>query len=177
MIRNLDDSKQVEDYQKQGVTVIKGSGRLAGSGQVEAKVRSLQAEHIIIASVLNDDFRLRPDVRSDPVGPLKRRRGRALESAAGYVLSAVEASVLSSKTCAREGSVTSLARRNPAVSKTAVNCSFVRSRPDPVKTSISRSEARSAQLSCSEPGLRTFSITRTFAPAGIALFTLPKIRA
>lgn len=50
MIRNLDDSGQVNGYEKQGATVIKGEGRISGPGKVEVKGETLQAEHIIIAT-------------------------------------------------------------------------------------------------------------------------------
>jgi hypothetical protein len=35
MIRHLDDTKQVAEYEQQGATVIKGTARLAGPGRVE----------------------------------------------------------------------------------------------------------------------------------------------
>jgi dihydrolipoamide dehydrogenase len=50
MIRNLDDSGQVEGYQKQGATVVKGEGRISGPGKVEANGETLEAEHIIVAT-------------------------------------------------------------------------------------------------------------------------------
>ena len=50
MIRNLDDSSQVEGYEEKGATVIKGEGKIAGLGKVEANGQTLEAEHIIVAS-------------------------------------------------------------------------------------------------------------------------------
>ncbi len=50
MIRNLDDSSQVESYEEQGVTVMKGQGRITGLGKVEANGETLEAEHIIVAT-------------------------------------------------------------------------------------------------------------------------------
>ena len=50
MIRNLDDSGQVEGYEGKGATVVKAAGRLAGPGRVEADGRTLEAEHVIVAT-------------------------------------------------------------------------------------------------------------------------------
>ncbi|MEK6328743.1 MAG: NAD(P)/FAD-dependent oxidoreductase [Actinomycetota bacterium] len=50
MIRHLDDSKQVEGYQGQGVTVVKGEGRIAGPGRVEVNGRVLQTQRIVVAT-------------------------------------------------------------------------------------------------------------------------------
>lgn len=50
MIRDLDDSGQVEGYEKKGATVIKGEGRISGPGKVEANGETLEAEHIIVAT-------------------------------------------------------------------------------------------------------------------------------
>lgn len=55
MIRHLDDSGQITGYEKQGATVVKGAGRLAGRNaegllRVETDARTLQAEHVIIAT-------------------------------------------------------------------------------------------------------------------------------
>ncbi|MDP9480533.1 MAG: NAD(P)/FAD-dependent oxidoreductase, partial [Actinomycetota bacterium] len=50
MIRNLDDSGQVEGYEKKGATVIKGEGRISGPGNVEVNGETLQAKHIIVAT-------------------------------------------------------------------------------------------------------------------------------
>jgi pyruvate/2-oxoglutarate dehydrogenase complex dihydrolipoamide dehydrogenase (E3) component len=41
MIRNLDDSGQVEGYERQGAKVFKGAGRLAGPGVVDVDGRQL----------------------------------------------------------------------------------------------------------------------------------------
>jgi len=50
MIRQLDDSEQVEGYERQGVTVIKGAARIAGPGRVEVGDRVLKTERIVIAT-------------------------------------------------------------------------------------------------------------------------------
>jgi dihydrolipoamide dehydrogenase len=51
MIRNLDDSAQIEDYERDGVHVLKGQARLRGPGQVEVGERTLLvAERVIIAT-------------------------------------------------------------------------------------------------------------------------------
>lgn len=50
MIRNLDDSAQVEGYERRGATVIKGEGRISGPGRVEVGGEILQAEHIVVAT-------------------------------------------------------------------------------------------------------------------------------
>jgi len=50
MIRNLDDSNQVEGYQKSGATVIKGAARITGPGTVDVAGQTLCAEHLVIAT-------------------------------------------------------------------------------------------------------------------------------
>jgi pyruvate/2-oxoglutarate dehydrogenase complex dihydrolipoamide dehydrogenase (E3) component len=50
MIRNLDDSGQVEGYERQGVTVVKGEARIAGPGRVEVDGRTLETDRIIVAT-------------------------------------------------------------------------------------------------------------------------------
>ena len=50
MIRNLDDSAEIESYEEMGATVIKGEGRLAGPGRVEANGEGLEAEHVVVAT-------------------------------------------------------------------------------------------------------------------------------
>ena len=52
MIRNLDDSGQVDGYERQGVTVVKGRGRIAGPGLVEVVGGGgrLQTDRIIVAT-------------------------------------------------------------------------------------------------------------------------------
>jgi pyruvate/2-oxoglutarate dehydrogenase complex dihydrolipoamide dehydrogenase (E3) component len=50
MVRNLDDSKQVDDYRDQGVDVYKAAGKIAGPGRVEVAERTLETERIIIAT-------------------------------------------------------------------------------------------------------------------------------
>ncbi len=50
MIRNLDDSGEVESYEEQGARVIKGEGRLSGAGRVEVSSEVLEAEHVVVAT-------------------------------------------------------------------------------------------------------------------------------
>ncbi len=50
MIRHLDDSRQVEGYEKKGAVVIKGEGRLKGAGRVEVNGEEYEAEHVILAT-------------------------------------------------------------------------------------------------------------------------------
>jgi dihydrolipoamide dehydrogenase len=50
MIRNLDDSKQVEDYRGEGIDVYKGEGRITGPGSVQVGEETLSSERIIIAT-------------------------------------------------------------------------------------------------------------------------------
>lgn len=50
MIRHLDDSNQVEGYEKAGATVVKGVARITGKGQVEVDGRALTADHLIIGT-------------------------------------------------------------------------------------------------------------------------------
>jgi pyruvate/2-oxoglutarate dehydrogenase complex dihydrolipoamide dehydrogenase (E3) component len=51
MIRNLDDAKQVEDYEREGIRVYKGQAKLRGPGQVEIDEETLLvAGRVIIAT-------------------------------------------------------------------------------------------------------------------------------
>ncbi len=50
MIRNLDDSSQVEEYEQQGMTVVRGAASLSGPGQVEVDGRRLETQRIVIAT-------------------------------------------------------------------------------------------------------------------------------
>jgi pyruvate/2-oxoglutarate dehydrogenase complex dihydrolipoamide dehydrogenase (E3) component len=50
MVRNLDDSGQVDGYADQGATVVKAEARITGPGRLEAGGREITAEHIIIAT-------------------------------------------------------------------------------------------------------------------------------
>src|SRR5215213_9463400 len=50
MIRNLDDSRQVEGFEGKGAKVIKGEGRITGPGQIEANGQTLETDNIIIAT-------------------------------------------------------------------------------------------------------------------------------
>lgn len=50
MVRHLDDTRQVNEYEQQGATVVKGHGRIVASGTVEVDGRVLKADHIIVAT-------------------------------------------------------------------------------------------------------------------------------
>jgi pyruvate/2-oxoglutarate dehydrogenase complex dihydrolipoamide dehydrogenase (E3) component len=50
MVRKLDDREAVEAYERSGVTVVKGEGRVVGPGTVEAGERTLESERIVIAT-------------------------------------------------------------------------------------------------------------------------------
>jgi pyruvate/2-oxoglutarate dehydrogenase complex dihydrolipoamide dehydrogenase (E3) component len=50
MIRNLDDTKQIEDYRDEGVDVYKGAGTISGPGQVQVGDRLLSTERIVVAT-------------------------------------------------------------------------------------------------------------------------------
>jgi pyruvate/2-oxoglutarate dehydrogenase complex dihydrolipoamide dehydrogenase (E3) component len=51
MIRNLDDSKQLEEYEREGIRVYKGQARLRGPGQVEIDEDTLLvAARVVIAT-------------------------------------------------------------------------------------------------------------------------------
>jgi len=50
MVRDYDDSKQIEGYEEQGATVFKGAGRLAGRGVVEVGDERIEAADILLAT-------------------------------------------------------------------------------------------------------------------------------
>jgi dihydrolipoamide dehydrogenase len=50
MIRNLDDTKQVEGYRAEGVDVYKGEAEIDGPGRVRVGVRTLSTDRIIVAT-------------------------------------------------------------------------------------------------------------------------------
>jgi dihydrolipoamide dehydrogenase len=50
MIRHLDDTAQVDSYQKRGATVVRGGARLVGAGRVEVGGEVLEADHVIVAT-------------------------------------------------------------------------------------------------------------------------------
>jgi pyruvate/2-oxoglutarate dehydrogenase complex dihydrolipoamide dehydrogenase (E3) component len=50
MIRNLDDSKQFEDYRDEGVDVYRGDGTIIGPGRVQVGDRPLSTERIIVST-------------------------------------------------------------------------------------------------------------------------------
>jgi dihydrolipoamide dehydrogenase len=58
MIRHLDDSEQVDGYERDGVRVFKGEARLTGPGNVAVDGASLETERIIVAT--GSDTRIPP---------------------------------------------------------------------------------------------------------------------
>lgn len=50
MTRNLDDANAIADYEDQGITVVKGVGRLAGPRRVEVDGRVLETARVIVAT-------------------------------------------------------------------------------------------------------------------------------
>ena len=50
MIRNLDDTAQVDGYERRGATVVKGVAHLVAKGQVAVGDRVLEADQVIIAT-------------------------------------------------------------------------------------------------------------------------------
>lgn len=50
MIRNLDDSTEIENYEKSGVSVVKGEGSFRGPGEIAVGERTLRSERIVIAT-------------------------------------------------------------------------------------------------------------------------------
>jgi pyruvate/2-oxoglutarate dehydrogenase complex dihydrolipoamide dehydrogenase (E3) component len=50
MIRNLDDAKQVEGYERDGVAVFKGAAKIAGPGRVEVDGQTLETARIVVAT-------------------------------------------------------------------------------------------------------------------------------
>jgi pyruvate/2-oxoglutarate dehydrogenase complex dihydrolipoamide dehydrogenase (E3) component len=60
MIRHLDDAAQIDGYEKEGVRVYKGDGRLAGHGRVQVAGETLEADRIVIAT--GSDPKI-PDIR------------------------------------------------------------------------------------------------------------------
>src|SRR5680860_1279 len=50
MVRDYDDSKQIEGYEQQGATVFKGAGRLAGRGVVGVGDDRIEADDILLAT-------------------------------------------------------------------------------------------------------------------------------
>jgi pyruvate/2-oxoglutarate dehydrogenase complex dihydrolipoamide dehydrogenase (E3) component len=52
MVRHLDDAKQIQGYEQQGATVVKGEARIVGRDpwRVQAGDRELTADHVILAT-------------------------------------------------------------------------------------------------------------------------------
>jgi len=50
MVSDHDDARAVTRYEERGVTVVKARGRLAGPGRVEAGERTLETEHVVVAT-------------------------------------------------------------------------------------------------------------------------------
>jgi pyruvate/2-oxoglutarate dehydrogenase complex dihydrolipoamide dehydrogenase (E3) component len=76
MIRNLDDSRQVEGYERQGVTVVKGEARIAGPGRVDVDGRALETDRIVVAT--GSDATIPPIEGLDDVGYWTNREATTL---------------------------------------------------------------------------------------------------
>ena len=50
MTRQHDDANAIADYESRGITVVKGTGRLAGPGRVEVDSRVLETERVLVAT-------------------------------------------------------------------------------------------------------------------------------
>jgi dihydrolipoamide dehydrogenase len=50
MVRSLDDKEEIESYEKEGVSVVKGRGVVQGPGEVEVGGRVLRSDRIVIAT-------------------------------------------------------------------------------------------------------------------------------
>jgi dihydrolipoamide dehydrogenase len=50
IVRGLDDSGTVEAYEQKGASVVRGRGRITAPGRVEVEGRTLEAEHVVIAT-------------------------------------------------------------------------------------------------------------------------------
>jgi dihydrolipoamide dehydrogenase len=50
MVRHLDDAAQVDGYEQQGATVVKGAARLVGPGRVAVGDDLLEADNVVIAT-------------------------------------------------------------------------------------------------------------------------------
>ncbi len=50
MIRDLDDSEEIEEYEKQGTRVFKGQAKLRGPGEVEVADQILRSDRIVLAT-------------------------------------------------------------------------------------------------------------------------------
>jgi dihydrolipoamide dehydrogenase len=50
MVRNLDDTDEIETYEKNGTRVFKGHGQLTGPGEVNVGGRVLRSERIVVAT-------------------------------------------------------------------------------------------------------------------------------
>jgi pyruvate/2-oxoglutarate dehydrogenase complex dihydrolipoamide dehydrogenase (E3) component len=84
MVRHLDDTAQVKDYEQNGATVIKGTARLAGPGRVEAGGELLEADHVIVATGSDP---VRPDVDGlDQITVWTNREATSVRDIPGRVL-------------------------------------------------------------------------------------------
>jgi pyruvate/2-oxoglutarate dehydrogenase complex dihydrolipoamide dehydrogenase (E3) component len=84
MVRHLDDAAQVQGYERSGAVVVKGTARLAAPGRVEVDGRTLEAEHVVIATGSES---LRPPVEGlDGVEVWTNREATTVAEIPGRVL-------------------------------------------------------------------------------------------
>jgi pyruvate/2-oxoglutarate dehydrogenase complex dihydrolipoamide dehydrogenase (E3) component len=71
-IRGLDDSKEIKSYEQLGAP-SKGTGKLAGPGQVDIDGRILRSERIVIATGSEPQIRVIAGLEQAASGPTARR--------------------------------------------------------------------------------------------------------
>jgi len=84
MVRNLDDTAQVEGYEEQGVTVVKGTARCTGPGTVEVDGRVLEAPDVVVAT--GSDPTIPPIEGLEEAGYWTNREATALDDIPARVL-------------------------------------------------------------------------------------------
>jgi dihydrolipoamide dehydrogenase len=77
MIRHLDDTNQVDGYERSGVRVYKGEAKLAGPGRVEIAGETIEAERVVIAT--GSDARIPPIVGLAEAGYWTNRQATTLK--------------------------------------------------------------------------------------------------
>src|SRR5437588_2799644 len=84
MIRNLDDSGEIESYRSSGVDVYKGTGTITGPGAVEVSGELLHTERIIVAT--GSDPLVPPLDGLDEAGYWTNREATTLSEVPGSVV-------------------------------------------------------------------------------------------
>jgi pyruvate/2-oxoglutarate dehydrogenase complex dihydrolipoamide dehydrogenase (E3) component len=84
MIRHLDDTAQIDGYEKQGVRVYKGDGKLAGPGRVEVAGETLETDRIVIAT--GSDARIPKIAGLEPDGYWTNREATTIKQIPDSIL-------------------------------------------------------------------------------------------